>query len=401
VQPRICSRTRVAALLVVLLALPACTTDASGSDAAGPHGPNGTKATSPDDDATTTTTVPGATSTTPDVTTTTTTLVPLPPPTFESVERTNTIREFSGYTARGLSRWQRSVPGIEDIRITSTIDGTEQPALWLPPNADGDRPLLVILHSWSAHYQQHAGIPFAMFAQENGWAVIAPNFRGINNGPDALGSELAVQDAADAIDYATSQDGVDPNRVYAVGYSGGGMMSLLLAGRHPDKVTAVAAWGPPSDLIDFYRQSRAAGRHYASDLWRACGGDPREAGPAQDECLKRSPMTYLDAARENGVPVYIAQGIYDSFVSLSQGARTFNLLADPEHRLSDEEVEELGRRRLPEHLVREITTETYFGDGDPEPLFARQSAGVRLVYFRANHEMVYLATLRWFASDPR
>jgi len=26
---------------------------------------------------------------------------------------------------------------------------------------------------------------------------------------------------------------------------------------------------------------------------------------------------------------------------------------------------------------------------------------VWLVFFRADHEMVYQATLRWFASDPR
>ena len=46
--------------------------------------------------------------------------------------------------------------------------------------------------------------------------------------PDAVGSELAVQDVADAIEYAIAQDGVDASRVFAVGYSGGGMMALLM-----------------------------------------------------------------------------------------------------------------------------------------------------------------------------
>jgi len=382
----------------VLMALSACTADAIGpSDAGAAHDSGAiestTRQTTPD-----TTVIPDDTSTT---ATTTTTLPPLDPPTFESVARINTIREFTGYTSRGLARWQQSVPGVEDIRITSTADGAEQPALWVAPSGDRDQPLLVILHSWSAPYLQHAGIPYAMWAQENGWAVIAPEFRGVNDDADALGSELAVQDVVDAIDYAVSQDGVDANRVFAVGYSGGGMMSLLLAGRHPDKVTAVAAWGPTYDLVEFYRQSRAAGRHYAGDLSRACGGDPRESGPAQEECLRRSPMTYLDAAREHGVPVFIGQGIYDSFVSPSQGATAFNQLADPEDRLSAEELDQIGRHRLPEHLLGSITTETFFREGDPEPVFARQSGAVWLVFFRADHEMVYQATLRWFASDPR
>jgi poly(3-hydroxybutyrate) depolymerase len=380
------------------MALSACTADAIGpSDAGAAHDSGAiestTGQTTPD-----TTPIPDEPSTT---ATTTTTLLPLDPPTFESVARVNTIREFTGYTSRGLARWQQSVPGVEDIRITSTADGAEQPALWVAPSGDRDQPLLVILHSWSAPYLQHAGIPYAMWAQENGWAVIAPEFRGVNDDADALGSELAVQDVVDAIDYAVSQDGVDANRVFAVGYSGGGMMSLLLAGRHPDKVTAVAAWGPTYDLVEFYRQSRAAGRHYAGDLSRACGGDPRESGPAQEECLRRSPMTYLDAAREHGVPVFIGQGIYDSFVSPSQGATAFNQLADPEDRLSAEELDQIGRHRLPEHLLGSITTETFFREGDPEPVFARQSGAVWLVFFRADHEMVYQATLRWFASDPR
>jgi fermentation-respiration switch protein FrsA (DUF1100 family) len=112
-------------------------------------------------------------------------------------------------------------------------------------------------------------------------------------------------------------------------------------------------------------------------------------------------MTYLDAAREHGVPVFIGQGIYDSFVSPSQGATAFNQLADPEDRLSAEELDQIGRHRLPEHLLGSITTETFFREGDPEPVFARQSGAVWLVFFRADHEMVYQATLRWFASDPR
>jgi poly(3-hydroxybutyrate) depolymerase len=260
---------------------------------------------------------------------------------------------------------------------------------------------LVVLHSWSSPYDQHAGIPFAMWAQENGWAVIAPEFRGVNDHAEAMGSELAVQDVLDAIDYATSQDGVDADRVYAVGLSGGGMMALLLAGQHPDRVTAVAAWGPVYDLVAFYQQSRAAGRHYAGDIRRICGGDPTSSGPAQDECLSRSPMTYLDAAREQGVPVFIGQGIGDTLLRPSNSANAFNQLADPADRLSEEEVEAIGRRRIPDHLSGSITIDTYFGEGDPEPVFARQSGAVWFVLFQSGHEMVYAPALRWFATDPR
>lgn len=345
-----------------------------------------------------TTTLTGGTSTTAEATTTT---APVDPPTFDSLEGIDTIRDFAGYTDSGMSRWQESVPGIEDIRLTASADGAEQPAFWLAPQGEGDRPLLVILHSWSSDYLQHAGIPYAMWAQENGWAAIAPQFRGINDDPDAIGSELAVQDVVDAIDYATSQDGVDADRVYAVGYSGGGMMSLLLAGRHPDKVTAVAAWGPPYDLIAFYRQSVGNGRHYAGEIRAGCGGDPSDEDPAQEECLRRSPMTYLDGAREAEVPILIGQGIHDPLLSPSQGARAFNQLAVPDERLSDEEVEAIGQGGIPEDLAGPIDIETYFGEGDPAPVFARHSGAALLVFFDKDHDMVYKASLRWFTSDQR
>jgi poly(3-hydroxybutyrate) depolymerase len=312
----------------------------------------------------------------------------------------NTIRDFSQFTSQGLGQWQDSVPDIEDLTITSTADGADQPALWLAPEGDGVKPLVVILHSSSAEYLQHAGIPYAMFADENGWAVIAPQFRGVNDDADSMGSDLAVQDVVDAIDYATAQDGVDANRVYAVGYSGGGTMSLLLAGRHPDKVTAVAAWGPPYDLIEFYRQSVAAGRHYAPDIIAACGGDPTESSAAEEDCLNRSPLSYLDTAREEQVPVYIAQGIHDQLLSPFHGASAFNQLAEPADQLSEDQLAAIAGGAIPDDLSGSIGIETYFGEGDPAPVFARQSAAAWLVFFDKDHDMAYGPTLRWFATDP-
>ncbi len=178
------------------------------------------------------------------------------------------------------------------------------------------------------------------------------------------------------------------------------MMALLLAGRHPDRVDAVAAWGGVYDLVAFYQHSRSVGSHYAPQIWAVCGGSPTSSETARQECLERSPITYLDAAREAEVPVYIGQGIGDSLLRPSQGANTFNQLADPADRFTAEEVEEFGRRRIPAHLSEPITIETFFGEGDPTPVFARQSAAVWFVLFQANHEMVYAPALRWFATDP-
>ncbi len=125
------------------------------------------------------------------------------------------------------------------------------------------------------------------------------------------------------------------------------------------------------------------------------------AGPVQEECLRRSPVTYLDTARDHEVPVFIAQGIRDPFVHPSGAADVFNRLADPEDRLSAAEVDRFGQGVVPSGLPDWTTTPTFFGAGDPAPVFARQSGSALLVYFAAEHDMVYNAAARWFASDPR
>ncbi len=355
--------------------------------------------------APTTTAAPDETSTTSTssttTTTTTTTQRPLDPVTFESLARIDTILDYTDFTTQGPSRWRNSIDGLEELTLVSTADGSDQPVFWLPPTGDHEQPVLVILHSWSSQYTQHAGIPFAEWAQENGWAMIAPEFRGKNDDADAVGSALAVQDVADAIDFAVAQDGVDEDRVFVVGYSGGGMMALLAAGQHPDKVTAVSAWGPPHDLENFYDFSRIQGLGYWDDIRRACGGDPRQEGEAQVECLTRSPSTYLDVIREHEIPVFIGQGIWDPFVMRNAAADVYNALADSDDRLSDDDVESLRRGRVPGESADAVTIETHFEDRDPDPVFARQSTSVLMVYFAAEHDLVYGAAAEWFATDPR
>lgn len=377
----------IAVLMMVTACSPENTVDPGSTTSVGPGG------------ATSTTRVSTGPATT---NATTTTTLPLDPPRFDALDGINTVLDFAeSYVVQGSALWERSLTGLADVRIPSTADGSDQEAVWIAPSGDRPMPLLVVLHSWSASYLQHASIPFALWAEDNGWAFIAPNFRGANNRPEAIGSDLAVQDVADAIAFAIDQEGVDSDRVYVIGFSGGGMMSLLVAGRHPELVTAVSAWTPVYDLIEFYRHSRAIGQRYADHIVRGCGGTPTTNEGARDRCLQRSPMTHLDNAVSAGVPVYIAQGLHDSLVPPSQAARAFNQLADPPDRITDDALTALGRNRLLDSLRGQIGVDTFFGTGDPPVAFATGSNGTVLVIFDAGHEMAYAPALHWFATDPR
>jgi predicted esterase len=318
---------------------------------------------------------------------------------FVRLDGITTANEYGDAFDEGLERWQEEIPNIQDVRITSTADDHEQPALWLPAPESG-APLLLVLHTWSTEYLQHIDIPLGQWAEQMGWAMIHPNFRGANDNPDATGSELAVQDVLDSVDFAAEEGAIDTDQVYVIGFSGGGYKALLMAGRHPDRFAAAVAWVPIHDLNEWYAHHVATDpeAHYIDHISSSCEGSPATDPAARESCAQRSPVTHLDGAREAGVPVYIGHGLSDPIVPPSHAALAFNQLADEADRLSDEEVEAIGNNELPGHLDGSIDTETYFGDDDPEALFARRSAAATFVLFEGEHDMVYHPGLEWIVN---
>lgn len=332
---------------------------------------------------------------------TTTTRPPLPP--FARLEGFTTVSAYDP-PGEGLALWQQTVPRIEDVRFISTADGSEQPALWLPPLDQRPAPLLVVVHSWSLGYLQGSSLPYAAWADLNGWAMIAPDFRGSNIRPDATGSDLAVQDVIDAIDFAIEHGDIDEDRVFVIGYSGGGMMSLLLAGRHPDRFAGAVSWVPVYDLVDWfgYVRDNQTGA-YAQQMVDSCGGDPSVPGEAQDSCRHRSPVTHLGGAAEAGLPVYIGHGLSDGTVPPDYAIRAFDQLAAPADRLGASIAEGLRQRLLPEELMGSVEAESYFEAGEPVVWLARASGPVTVVLFDGTHDMVYhpgLAWIHYIASGP-
>jgi acetyl esterase/lipase len=304
----------------------------------------------------------------------------------------------SGFLPGGsLASWRSSVPGIVDVRIPSTADGHQQPALWLAPTAPGPRPLLVALHSWSVGYDQVASIPYARWAHQNGWAMIHPDFRGVSNNAAATGSDLAVQDIVDAVAWAKRHAEVDPNNVYVIGFSGGGMMSLNMAGRHPDLFAGAVSWVPIYDLVEWYRYSY--NQRYVNQIGASCGGNPLTSEAARQECLRRSPRSHLDAARQAGVPIYIGHGLGDRLVLPEHAVWAFNHLANPGDRLSAEESAAIARNTLPGHLRGQLDEPTFFRPGDPAPVFSRRSGTTTMVLFNGGHSAVFNPGLEWMVHQ--
>lgn len=291
-------------------------------------------------------------------------------------------------------------PGVQVITVRSTIDGTAEPVWFLPNPLPEPAPLLVHLHSWSARLGEAA---VARDCAKRGWAFLSPNFRGPNNRPEACASRLAIQDVLDAVAHARSATRVDPRRIYVVGGSGGGHMTLMMAQAAPELWAAVSAWVPIADLVAWHAFSKQKGSAYHKMLEQSCGGPP--GTPATDaEYRVRSPLFHF--ARAEGVPIDIQAGIRDGHegsVPVSHALRAFNVLAEangqPGRALSAADIGFITTEaRLPERLAAERVDEP---ERKRAVLFRRTAGPVRITLFDGGHESDFATALRWLAQQEK
>ncbi len=282
-----------------------------------------------------------------------------------------------------------------EIEIPSSADGVRQSAvIYTPSKSKEPVPLVVALHSWSSNYKQTLNKPVQEFCVRNDWAYIHPDFRGPNRNPQATGSELAVQDVLDAVEYVKKNSPVDPSRVYLTGTSGGGYMSLLLAGRSPGTFAAVSAWVPISDLIVWYKDSSKRRNKYAREINQSCGGKPGSSSEVDLQYSLRSPNSWLHLARD--VKIDINAGIRDGHIGsvpISHSINAFNILAHPQDRLTQAQIKFFdSKATIPPSLTTASKDQSY---GNRQPIFRRSSGNARLTIFDGGHEMIPSALIKW------
>ena len=288
------------------------------------------------------------------------------------------------------------------VDVTSTKDGSPQKVVYYQPDSAAKNlagpavPLLVFLHSWSGGFEQ--GPPWIAQAKKLGWVLVAPDFRGPNSRPEACASDLASQDIIDAVEYAKAHARIDTNRIYLVGGSGGGHMSLVMAARVPGLWAGVSAWVPISDLTAWHAESSARKNNYAKMIEQCCGGKP---GPATEaEYRHRSPLFHLAAAK--GVPLDINTGIHDGHtgsVPVSHSLLAFNVLAAPDKQVSVADIDFMVREQK---IPAALATETQI---DPErqkaTLFRRASGNARVTVFEGGHDSEPSAALEWLSRQRK
>ncbi len=291
----------------------------------------------------------------------------------------------------------------EKISVTSSIDEIEQPCYLILPEGfkkDGPPiPLLVCLHTWSGNVEQRQKDTEAE-CTKRGWLFLFPNFRGANKTPDACGSVKAQQDILDAVDWVLEHYPVDEKRVYLTGTSGGGHMSMLMAGRYPDRWTAVSAWVGISDLTAWHAKHVETG--YGKMIRASCGGAPGESDKIDQEYRNRSPLTWLHQAVD--VPLDLAAGVHDGHkgsVPIRHSLEAFNVVAKAMGKpvISEEEIVQLSRPdgRLDKPKPGDNVADAAFS----RAIYLRRTAGkARVTIFEGGHEGIAPAALDWLSRWP-
>jgi len=286
-------------------------------------------------------------------------------------------------------------PEVREIQFLSESDQSEQPALFYAPETNTPRPLVIFLHQWAGDYLARGGINIARWCVKKDWIFAQPHFRGPNTRPEAMGSDLVISDIQGTVDYAKAHADVDPTKIYLVGASGGGHLALLAAGRMPGIFQAVSAWVPITDLLAWHQQCKGT-RHkkYAANIETASGGNLASGSDSEKEAIRRSPLTWLSQA--SGTEFDLNAGIHDGHsgaVPISHTFQAYNVLAQPEDRISDADIAIMTEEETVPDALR------FAGDDpayeDKPVLFRTESPGVRITIFEGGHQIIPTAALAW------
>jgi dipeptidyl aminopeptidase/acylaminoacyl peptidase len=282
------------------------------------------------------------------------------------------------------------------IHVPSSLDGSVQDSyLTLPSSARAKpskrRPLAVLLHTWSNDLEQRQP-EVEVEAEARDWLLLAPNFRGRNDHPEACGSRYAQQDILDAVEWVRKHHAVDERRIYLLGLSGGGFMTMLMAARHPQTWAAASAWVGISNLSAWYDEHRSD--EYGTMLRGCFGGGPTDGEKIAAAYRGQSPLTHL----RPGLPVAldIAAGKDDDSVSVRHTLWAFCALAP--NALSEAEIAAFKTTSRSQQAQSAAKVDPLLG----RRILLRRTAGdCRITIFDGGHEWFPKAAIEWLAQHHR
>jgi dipeptidyl aminopeptidase/acylaminoacyl peptidase len=227
--------------------------------------------------------------------------------------------------------WRTASEGfmrMEKIAYRSAGD-LEIPAfVFLPLTVDSGRlhPALVWVHeNIRGHLYEHY-IPYVREATARGYVVVAPEYRGsvgygrqLYDAIDYGGAE--VEDVVTAARVLKARyPAVDANRIGIIGWSHGGLITLLSVFRHPTTFAASAAIVPVTNLFHRLARKGVERQRRLIDPQNRFGGPPSEK---PDVYRQRSPLFHVDKLQ---IPLLVHVAENDEDVNIDESMQLIDAL---------------------------------------------------------------------------
>jgi dipeptidyl aminopeptidase/acylaminoacyl peptidase len=227
--------------------------------------------------------------------------------------------------------WRTASDGfmrMEKITYRSGADDLDVPAFVFQPLETGAKrgPALVWVHeNIRGHLYEHY-IPYIREATARGYVVIAPEYRGsigygrqLYEAIDYGGAEVDdVAAAASALSerYPT----VDPARIGIIGWSHGGLITLLSIFRNPTTFSASVAIVPVTNLFHRLARKGVERQRRLMDPYNRFGGPPSE----RPEVYRyRSPLFHVDRLQ---IPLLVHVAENDEDVNIDEAMQLVDAL---------------------------------------------------------------------------
>jgi dipeptidyl aminopeptidase/acylaminoacyl peptidase len=266
--------------------------------------------------------------------------------------------------------WRSASSGfmrMDTVTYRSRAGDLDIPAFVFQPlrtNGPKAHPALVWVHEdVRGHLYEHY-VPYIREATARGYVVIAPEYRG------SIGYGRALYDA---IDYGgrevddvvtavwvlkTRYPAVDPERVGIIGWSHGGLITLLAIFRNPTTFRAAAAIVPVTNLFQRFAWKGVEEQRALIDPANRLGGPP---SARRSEYRERSPLFHVDKL---AIPLLAHVVRNDEDVNIEEDLQLIDALRSRKPGLADTKVYD---RPLGGHLFdRRVNKATWQPENTPE-----------------------------------
>lgn len=234
---------------------------------------------------------------------------------------------------------------------------------FLPKNLDETRkhPAVVLTHGGVHGDFGTYHVHMVREMVERGYIVIAPEYRGSTGYGKGMYEAidyggLENDDVLACRDWAVAELPVDPDRIALVGWSHGGMISLMVGFDHPDKFACIYAGVPVSDLIT---RLGYIGQEY-TDLFAAEYHIGKPPSDAVDEYRKRSPIWNVKKLK---LPLMVTSSTNDRDVNVVEVEQLVTHLKAAgkqfEHKIYDDAPGGHGFERIDTSFAHDVRKDLY------------------------------------------